>query len=84
MERQVPTLDASLGEIEGTLDRLGLQLRRTHERLREVELALAEVKGRTSQLPTVAQMFTCMGALLAFVVALFGSALVIAWSLAGY
>lgn len=54
------------------------------ERLFAVELELAELRGRLSALPTPQQVIACMGALLAFVVAMLGCSLVILWSVAGH
>jgi hypothetical protein len=68
--QRVSKLESLGEEIKSTLSRIEPVLTRVDERLRRAELDIAEIKGRTSQLPTWWQLRTALVTLAISVTAL--------------
>lgn len=70
LERRVAALEADMREVRGSLGRIEKVLERLDERMRKLELEVAEVKGRVSQLPNTWQMLLGGLTMIGFVFAL--------------
>ena len=77
MEARLIALEGDVREIKIILGRLEPLLGRMDDRLRGVELGVAELKGRVSELPTTMLVFTHMLGLLGGVVAIMGLTLAV-------
>ena len=67
-----PTMEMRLLRLEDTLPRIEALMRSVDDRLRKVEVDLAEMKGRVTHLPsTWAMVTTILGGQIAFVAAIF-------------
>lgn len=58
LEDRVAALETDMREVKGSLGRIEAMLTKMDERLRKVELDLAEVKGRVINSPTTFAMIT--------------------------
>ena len=65
METRIATLETGFLDLRAILARLEPVLARVDERTRKIEVDLAELKGRVSQLPTTLQMIGFVLAVLA-------------------
>ena len=58
LERRVAALESDMREVKAALGRIETLLRGFDDRLRRVEVDVAELKGRVSQLPTAWTLLT--------------------------
>ena len=58
MERRVAALEADMREVKTTLGRIEALMRGFDDRLRRVEMDVAELKGKVSRLPTAWTLLT--------------------------
>ena len=65
METRIATLEAGFQDVRAVLARLEPVLVRVDDRTWKIEVDLAELKGRVSQLPTTLQMIGFVPAVLA-------------------
>ncbi len=67
---RAPICEADMREVKGSLARIEKVLERMDERFRKLEIEVAEVKGRVSQLPNTWQMLVGGLTMIGFVFAL--------------
>ncbi len=67
---RAPNCEADMREVKGSLARIEKVLERMDERFRKLEIEVAEVKGRVSQLPNTWQMLVGGLTMIGFVFAL--------------
>ena len=58
LDRRVAALEADMREVKTTLGRIEALLRSLDDRVRKVEVDVAELKGKVSQLPTAWTLLT--------------------------